>query len=250
VVHLPITVPVFFLVLFSTIPVFADTGSITVVSGKTFTIDYTSTGVKVVDAQVDQSLGEILFTIQVLQNGGTLQVTLPRDLIDSKNSNGSDSDFLAVVDGVLAKPQETKTSTDRILQFTGLTPDETEIDVIGTYLSTSTTVTQSQPVQPTTPAPSPAPQEHNQTSTTPTPIKSTPSPVPTPTAPSTMQTNVTQGTNFVQQNFNNLISKMPYLSSLLPRLSTIDYAVISSIVLVVILVIASAARHRKLARRG
>ncbi len=249
-VRISITVPVFFLVLFLIIPVFADTGTMTVVSGRTFTIDYTSTGVKVVNAQVDQSLGEILFTIKVLQNGASLQVTLPRDLIDSKNSNGADSDFLVVVDGVLAKPQETKTSTDRILQFTDLTTDETEIDVIGTYLSSSNAVP-IPPVQPTTPVTPPVTQEHNQTSQTPAtqPPPSVPSPTPS-TQPSNTQLNVTQETNFIQQNFNNLISKIPHLPSYFPRLSTIDYAVMLSIGIVVIIVIASAKRSRKLARRG
>jgi hypothetical protein len=238
VVRVSITVPVFFLVFFSVFPVFADTGSITVVSGRAFTIDYTSTGVKVLNAQADQSLSEILLTIQVFQNDGTLQVTLPRELIDSKNTNGTDSDFLAVVDGVLTNPQEIHTPTDRILQFTNLTTDEKEIDVIGTYLASSTTIPPT-PVQPTTTL-----QALNQTSQTPAPqpTQSAPTPAPQPTVSS--QTNVTQEKTFIQQNFDNLVSKIPYLSSFLTRSSVTDYAVIGSIVLVVVIVIASAARTR------
>jgi hypothetical protein len=235
VVHLYLTVPVFFLVLFLAIPVFADTGSITVISGKTFTIDYTSTGVKIVDAQVDQSLGEILFTIQVLQNDGTLQITLPRQLIDSKNNNGTDSDFLVVTDGVLTKPQEINTSTDRTLEFTHMNTDEKEIDVIGTYLSSSTTPAIPTPsVQPT-----PTPKEiQNKTSETPSqlPVQSMPTQTPPPT--------ITTPKTFLQQNFDNIVSKIPYISSFLTRLGVIDYAVIGSIALVVVIVIASAARTR------
>jgi hypothetical protein len=236
VVRIYFTAPVLVLVL-SIIPTFADTGSITVVSGGTFTIDYISTGVKIVDAQADQSLGEILFTVQVLQNGGTLQITLPRELIDSKNNNGTDSDFLVVVDGVLTKPQESYTPTNRILQFTNLTTDEKEIDVIGTYLASSSTVA------PPTPVPSaPTPQPHNQTST-PVPQQNQTIPTTMPTMPST-QTNLTQEKSLIQQNFANLLSMIPYLSSFFTTLSVIDYGVIGSIALVVVLVIASAARTR------
>jgi hypothetical protein len=238
VVPIYLAVPLFFLVT-SVIPVFADTGSVTIVLGKTYNIGYTSTGVKITDAQADQSLGEILFTVQVLQNNATLQITLPRELIDSKNSNGTDSDFLVVVDGVLAKAHETDTSTTRILQFTNLTTDEKEIDVIGTYLASSTAVSQTSPTQPT----------QNQTPKIPTPLPT--QKVPPPTSTLTIPTNLTQEKNFIQQNINNIISKIPYLASLTNRLSVIDYAVISSIALVIIIVIASTARKKsnKLSRK-
>jgi hypothetical protein len=232
--------PVVVMVLFS-IPVFADSSSITVVSGKTFTIDYISTGAKLMDAQVDQSLGEILFTIQVLQNDGTLQITLPRELIDSRNKNGTDSDFLVVIDGVLTKPQETNTATDRILQFTNLTTDEKEIDVIGTYLASSTT-----PVTPTTVQPTSTPQSHNQTAQQPTqqPRQTTTGQIPQPTGSSHIQTNVTQEKSLIQQNFDKIVSKIPYISSLFTRLSPIDYAVMGSIAVVIVIIIASTARTR------
>ncbi len=236
-----LTVPVFFLVFFSIIPIFADTGSVTIVSGGTYTIDYSSIGVKILDAQADPSLGEIIFTVQVLQNGGTLQITLPRQLIDSKSSNGTDSDFLVVVDGVLTKPQESYTTSSRILQFSHLTTDEREIDVIGTYLASSTSAP---PVSSTPQQAVSAPPVPNQTLPKQTlpPVS-----VPAPTPPQTVSAplpNVTSTKNLLQQNINNLISKIPFLSSFLTRLSVIDYAVISSIVLVVVIVIASAARRK------
>lgn len=240
-VRLSLTVPIFFLVI-SVIPVFADTGSVTVVSGKTYNVGYTSTGVQITDAQADQSLGEILFTIQVLQNDATLQITLPRELIDSKNSNGTDSDFLVVVDGVLTKAQETATPSIRTLQFTHLTTDEKEIDVIGTYLASSTTVA---PSTPSTPTPTPPVQNQTTTLTSPsTPKVPPPASTQPPTEPLITPTNVTQGKTFIQQTIDNIISKIPYIATFVNTLSVIDYAVIGSIALVIVIVIASVARNK------
>ena len=238
--RLYLAVPILFLVI-STIPVFADNGSITDVSGKTYNVDYTSTGVKITDAQSDSSLGEILFTIQVLQNDATLQITLPRELIDSKNSNGTDSDFLVVVDGVLTKAQETTTSTTRTLQFSHLTTDEKEIDVIGTYLASSTSTAPTTPVTPPPIAPA-----QNQTTTPPPPVVKTPTPTPTPqpTTPVITPINATSK-NFIQDIFDKIISKIPYLTTFVNSLSKIDYAIIGSIALVIVLVIASVAKNKK-----
>jgi hypothetical protein len=235
-----LTVPVSLLVLFSIIPIFADSGSITIVSGKTYPIDYTSAGVKVLDAQADPSLNELVFTVQVLQNNGTLQITLPRQLIDSRSNNGTDSDFLVVVDGVLTKPQESRTSADRTIQFTHMTTDEKEIDVIGTSLASSTT---SPPVSPAPPIQTiPLPPVQNQTSP---PTVNVSKPVPTPlTVSSPPLANATPTKNFIQQNIGYLVAKIPYISSVLTRSSAIDYAVIGSIALVVVIVIASAARRK------
>jgi len=241
VVRLYLTVPILFLVI-SIIPVFADNGSVSVVSGKTYNVQYVSTGVQITDAQADQSLGEILFTIQVLQNDATLQITLPRELIDSKNSNGTDSDFLVVVDGVLTKAQETTTSTTRTLQFTHLTTDEKEIDVIGTYLASSTSVA---PTTPSTPAPI-VPTQNQTTVTTSPPVVKVPPPTstPPPTTPAINPINATSEKTFIQKTFDNIISKIPYLTTFVNTLSVIDYAIIGSIALVIVLVIASVAKNK------
>lgn len=239
-VRLYLIVPILLLVI-SVIPVFADNGSVTIVSGKTFNIAYTSTGVQIIDAQADQSLGEILFTIQVLQNDATLQITLPRELIDSKNSNGTDSDFLVVIDGVLTKSQETTTSTTRTLQFTHLTTDEKEIDVIGTYLASSTSVSS------TTSTPTSIVPPQNQTTAIPSPpVTKIPPPTstPLPTIPVISSTNMTQGKTFIQKTFDNIISKIPYLATFVNTLSVTDYAIIGSIALVIVIVIASVAKNK------
>ena len=238
-VRLYLTVPILLLVI-SIIPVFADNGSVSVVSGNTYNVQYSSTGVQVTDAQADQSLGEILFTIQVLQNDATLQITLPRELIDSKNSNGTDSDFLVVVDGVLTKAQETTTSTTRTLQFMHLTTDEKEIDVIGTYLASSTSAAPTTPTPPIVPA-------QNQTTAIPSPpVVKVPPPksTPPPTTPAINPINATSEKTFIQKTFDNIISKIPYLTTFVNKLSAIDYAIIGSIALVIVLVIASVAKNK------
>ena len=48
----------------------------------------------------------------------------------------------------------------------------------------------------------------------------------------------------IQQIINNIISKIPHLIKLVSTLSFIDYAVMGSIALVIVMVIASVARNK------
>ncbi|NHI03539.1 hypothetical protein DYY67_1334 [Candidatus Nitrosotalea sp. TS] len=165
-VRLALVVPALFLVFSSLSSVFADTGSFPVVFGNTYQINYNANGVVIQDIEVNPTYDELTVTVQVSSPNASLDLTIPRDLIDSKQGN-NDISFIAVVDGTLADMQEkTPTATTRTVSLQ-LTPDNKQIEIIGTYMVT--------PVQnggATTPAPktTPTPQTYN--NTPPPPIQS------------------------------------------------------------------------------
>lgn len=245
-VRLALVVPALFLVFSSLSPVFADTGSFPVVFGKTYQINYNANGVVIQDIEANPTYDELTVTVQVSSPSASLDLTIPRDLVDSKQGN-NDISFIAVVDGTLANMQEkTPTATTRTVSLQ-LTPDNKQIEIIGTYMVTpgpngGTTTT---PVPKTTPAP----QTYN--NTLPAPVQSpssgtknstTPqSPPETKPQPNTAPENTLPGTNMT----GNLVFTIPYLPNGTINLSPIDCAVIGAIAIVVIIVIASAARKRK-----
>jgi len=63
------------------------------------------------------------------ENAGVFEITLPRDLIDSKINNSDDS-FFVLLDGIEVEYKETKTENDRTLVFH--LPDKTKtVEIIG-----------------------------------------------------------------------------------------------------------------------
>jgi len=240
------------MVLFSVMPVFAGTGSMSVISGKSFQIVYDAKDVKILDVQPNTSLSELLTSVQVSSPVASLDLTMPRDLIDSKDKNGNDVPFLIVADGTLINAVEKNSSSTARTISVGLTPDMKEIEIIGTYLAGGET-TQNPMSVPTTPTPAPV-QPVPQPTPTPTPTPQPPpneiAPLTHPTIPS-KPTNMTRENIFIQKNIVDLVSKIPYISTSLTKASIIDYAVIGSIALIVVIVIASAGRTRshKLAQK-
>ena len=246
-VRLALVVPALFLVFSSLSPVFADTGSFPVIFGKTYQINYNANGVVIQDIEANPTYDELTVTVQVSSPSASLDLTMPRDLIDSKQGN-NDISFIAVVDGTLANMQEkTPTATTRTVSLQ-LTPDNKQIEIIGTYMVTpgpNGGVT-TNPVQKTTPAP----QTYNNTPSAPVQspssgAKNSTTPQSPPETPKT-QSNTTPENTLPSTNMTgNIVFTIPYLPNGTVHLSPIDCAVIGAITIVVIVVIASTARKRK-----
>ncbi|MDE1826691.1 MAG: hypothetical protein KGH83_03775 [Thaumarchaeota archaeon] len=246
-VRLVLVVPALFLVFSSLSPVFADTGSFPVVFGNTYQINYNANGVVIQDIEANPTYDELTVTVQVSSPNASLDLTIPRDLIDSKQGN-NDISFIAVVDGTLADMQEkTPTATTRTVSLQ-LTPDNKQIEIIGTYMVTpgQNGGTTNNPVPKTTPTP----QAYNNTLPAPVqspysgPKNSTTQQSPPETQkpqPNTTPENTLPGTNMT----GNIVFTIPYLPNGTISLSPIDGAVIGAISIVVIIVIASTARKRK-----
>lgn len=231
-----------FLVVFTVSPALADTGVMPVVAGKTFQVNYNANGVKIQDIETNPTYEELTVSVQVSSQNALLELTIPRDLLDSKQGN-NDIPFITVIDGTLGNVEEKNpTATTRTISIQ-LTPGNQQIEIIGTYVAISG------PTGNSVQAPSPA---NIQTPTTPThpetPSNASQTPSSTtqlPPAPKTPQT-VTSGENATSQlNLpQNIVFKIPYVPNVTISLSQIDLAVIGAIALVVIIVIASVAKRR------
>jgi len=125
----------FILVLsFSPLLVFAEEKTISVDYGKLYEIAYNAKDVTVSEVTPDSDQKELIFDIDVTSPVATLELTIPRDLLDSKE-NGNDVDFFVIADGELVTFSEKKaTDTTRTL-FMQLSPGTTGLEVFGTELA-------------------------------------------------------------------------------------------------------------------
>ena len=125
----------FILVLsFSPLLVFAEEKTITVDYGKLYEIAYAVKDVTVFEVTPDSDQKELIFDIDVTSPIATLELTIPRELLDSKE-NGNDVDFFIIANEELVTFSEKEaTDTTRTL-FMQLSPGTTELEVFGTELA-------------------------------------------------------------------------------------------------------------------
>ena len=237
--YLKLFLPVFFLLGLSFVSVFGDTGSTTVVSGKSFQINYTANYVQVLSAQANTQDQALIFSIQVTNPTSTLELTLPRELIDAKNATG-DVSFIVLAGGALVLPVEKnsdKTSRTILIQ---LAPENKELEIIGTSLASSgnggagTTQTPSSPTQ--TPIPSLTSQQPNQTSQQ---QNQTSIPVQKPTANAPAQNLSVQ--ELLSKIFHFTLPNLPFNVT---DKQMIEYLVIAAAILILIIVIASSKKSK------
>jgi len=109
-------------------------------------VSYTMTGGTVSSGFADQSTTSIIIFVNT-SSDGTLELQIPRTLLDSK-LNGNDGNFFVLVDAEEVKFDETKTSNSRTLTI-ALPAGTEEVEVIGSSIFGSQ--------QFTTPTPNQAP---------------------------------------------------------------------------------------------
>jgi hypothetical protein len=244
---LKLFLPIFFLLGLSFVSVFGDTGSITVVSGKSFQINYDANYVQVLSAQPNTQDQALIFSIQVTNPTSTLELTLPRDLIDATKKDGSNDSFIVLVDGAFTPNVEKSSDQTSRTILIQLAPENKELEIIGTSLASSgngnngTTQNPTSPIQNPVPT-SPAPQQSNQ-----------PSQQQTQNKPSQQnQTSVQKPTvNTSPQNLpaQEILSKifhftLPNLSFNITHEQIIEYSVITAAILILIVVIASSKKSK------
>jgi len=124
----------FILVLsFSPVVVFAEEQIISVDFGKLYDITYNAKDVTVFEVIPNSDDAELIFIIDVTSPIATLELTIPRELLDSKE-NGNDIDFFIIADGAdVTFSEKEATDTSRTL-FMQLSPGTTELEVFGTQL--------------------------------------------------------------------------------------------------------------------
>lgn len=126
--------PFFLLVASLSAVAFAEMGSTSVeVEGVSHEINFNVEGVTFLGVEPDLEGFELIFQVEVTETGGILEITLPRDLLDSK-FEGEDDEFFVIADGELVEFSETSsTETTRTLLIELLIGTE-EVEVIGSQI--------------------------------------------------------------------------------------------------------------------
>jgi len=101
------------------------------VQGSSDLIVYEITGGKLLSIITEQP-GSLIIMIEATEDG-TLTLTIPRSVFDSKSSNGEDEDIFVLIDGEEVDYDEITTSIDRKLTIEFPVGSE-EIEIIGTYV--------------------------------------------------------------------------------------------------------------------
>lgn len=231
------------LVVLSILPAYADTGTIQVVAGKAYQVGYVASGVNVQSIQTNPTYEELVAQVQVSSPNALLELTIPRSLLDSKQGSG-DIPFIVVIDGTLGNVEEKNPTPDSRTIAVQLSPDNKQVEIIGTYVAVSGPAGSTAPAVPSSTQVGPA-TVANQTSTTQVPGQGMSSPQKPNSAPPTQTTIPTvSGENFTASKnaTQNLVFKVPYLPSVEISLSYVDMGVIGAIAIVIAIVIASAAR--------
>ncbi len=225
--HLKFFLSLLFLLTFSFVFAFAETGDLTVVSGKEFKVHYEAKDLQVLSVEPNKDDFGLVFSIQANSPVATLELTLPRELIDSTNANGKDSDYIVLLDGTFVSyVNEGSNSTSRTILIQ-LASDNTELEIIGTHLSTATSAPQAnnpQTAQPTVQNESSIPQQPSQVNTE--------------------RATKTEQKQPLNETISSLQLKSGNLSLNLDKKQLVEYSVIGAIVLIITIVIASSARSK------
>ena len=125
--------PLLILLSFSTFSVFAEAQTISVDFGKLYEITYNAKDVTVFEVVPNSDEVELIFEVDVTSPIATLELTIPRELLDA-TEDGEDAPFFVIADGDLVTFSEKKaTDTTRTL-FIQLSPGTSELEIFGTHL--------------------------------------------------------------------------------------------------------------------
>ena len=217
---LKLFLPVFFLLSLSFLSVYGDTGSLTAVSGKSYQIDYDAKYVQVLGVQPNKEDQGLIFSIQATSPVATLELTLPRELIDATKKDGSDDGFIVLVDGTFTSYVEKNSIQTSRMILIQLAPENKELEIIGTHLANS---------------------ENSTTGT---------SQIPSQPLQTQISTNQTQNTQ-TQQNQTSAAAQNPIMNTSPQNLpfniagkQIIEYSVIASAILILIIVFASSKKSK------
>jgi len=125
--------PLLILLSFFPVSVLAEAGTISVDFGKLYEITYDAKDVTVFEVVPNPDDVELIFEVDVTSPIATLELTIPRELLDA-TEDGEDASFFVIADGDLVTFSEKKaTETTRTL-FIQLSTGTSEVEVFGTHL--------------------------------------------------------------------------------------------------------------------
>lgn len=134
---LKLLLPILVLLSFFPILAYAEQQTISVDFGKLYEIAYDAKDVTVFEVEPNSDEIELIFQVDVTSPIATLELTIPRDLLDSKE-NGDDVDFFVIADGDLVTFSEKEPTEITRTLFIQLSPGTSEVEVFGTHLGGKT----------------------------------------------------------------------------------------------------------------
>ena len=126
---LKISLGLILLTMFSSVMIYAETTSVDV-NGNSFDIEYTATGMTVSAVESDVDFVSLIFDVDVTASSAMLDVTFERSFFDSL-FEGSDDDFIILVDGDEPTFTETNTNTQSRTLSIEVPLGTEEIEIIG-----------------------------------------------------------------------------------------------------------------------
>jgi hypothetical protein len=126
------------LILFTMISfalVYAETTPVNV-AGTSYNVDYTATGMTVSGIEVDTDFISLIFTVDVTDSTGVLDITFDRSFFDS-TFDGLDDDFIILADGDEPTFSETATTAQSRTLSIELPAGTEELEIIGSVFGAS-----------------------------------------------------------------------------------------------------------------
>jgi len=133
--------------MISTALVYAETMSVDV-EGNSFDFEYEATGMTVSGIEADTDFISLIFTVDVTDSSGTLDVTFDRSFFDS-TYQGLDDDFIILADGDEPNFSEIDTSSQSRTLSIELPAGTEEIEIIGSVFGDSPSEPVETPVEET-----------------------------------------------------------------------------------------------------
>ncbi len=115
--------------MISTALVYAETMSVDV-EGNSFDVEYTVTGMTVTGVEADTDFISLIFTVDVTDSSGTLDITFDRSFFDS-TFEGLDDDFIILADGDEPSFTETETTSQSRTLSIELPSGTEDVEIIG-----------------------------------------------------------------------------------------------------------------------
>lgn len=116
---------------------FAEEQTISVDFGKLYDIEYDAQGVTIFEVIPSPDDFELIFEIDVSSPMSTLELSIPRELLDSKEG-GNDTNFFIIADGEDVTFTEVESTDTARTLFMELSPGTTELEIFGTQLAGTT----------------------------------------------------------------------------------------------------------------
>lgn len=126
-------IPLLIVLCFSPVYIFAEKQTILVDYGKLYEVAYDADGVTIFEVVPNQDDAELIFEIDVSKPAASLEIVIPRELLDA-SENGMDTSFFVIADGDVVNFSEKETTDTTRTLFIELEKGTQELEIFGSSL--------------------------------------------------------------------------------------------------------------------